>query len=154
MGQGRELKAKGQHAGKRKQNQGTTANNAKRSCRGPQKVLFLGHSKLGDASRASRWFLCFSRYLVGNGATDGEARKEKEEKAAGKFRGFRVELEVGAGELESLLPHLGKQLEVLADFTCKEVGSVGVSELKGKTKNTFWEKPRFFSTRTRTVVFS
>ncbi|CAJ1431594.1 unnamed protein product [Effrenium voratum] len=50
-----------------------------------------------------------------------QARKEKEEKAAGKFRGFRVELEVGAGELESLLPHLGKQLEVLADFTCKEV---------------------------------
>ena len=39
--------------------------------------------------------------------------EEKEAKAAGKFRGFRVEILCASlEELDKLLPHLGKSLEV------------------------------------------
>lgn len=51
-----------------------------------------------------------------------EAKKEKEAKAAGKFRGFRVEILCNALEdLDLLLPRLGKTLEVVEDFTWNEL---------------------------------
>lgn len=51
-----------------------------------------------------------------------QAKKEKEAKAAGKFRGFRVEILCNALEdMDLLLPRLGKTLEVVEDFTWNDM---------------------------------
>lgn len=54
-----------------------------------------------------------------------QAKKEKEAKAAGKFRGFRVEILCASlEELDKLLPHLGKSLEVVEDFAWNDIDLV------------------------------
>lgn len=59
-----------------------------------------------------------------------QAKKEKEAKAAGKFRGFRVQVSCESLEdLDFLLPRLNKSLEAVEDFSWKDVDLVSGDSL-------------------------